>query len=85
MILQRLCEYYDRIAGDPHIDIAQLGFAPQKVSFEVVIDVDGSLVAKSLSTKMPLVMRQLICCRDEWPCNENQLIYQPDQATITRL
>lgn len=45
MILQRLCEYYDRIADDPHFEIAQHGFAPQKVSFEVVIDHDGSLSA----------------------------------------
>lgn len=45
MILQRLCEYYDRIAVDPQVEIAQQGFAPQKVSFEVVIDHDGSLSA----------------------------------------
>jgi CRISPR-associated protein Csd1 len=45
MILQRLCDYYDRIADDPHIEIAQEGFAPQKVSFEIVIDHDGSLSA----------------------------------------
>jgi CRISPR-associated protein Csd1 len=45
MILQRLCDYYDRIADDPHIEIAQQGFAPQKVSFEVVINHDGSLSA----------------------------------------
>ncbi len=43
MILQRLCEYYDRIALDPSVEIAQEGFAPQKVSFEVVIEEDGSL------------------------------------------
>jgi CRISPR-associated protein Csd1 len=45
MILQRLCDYYDRIADAPHVEIAQQGFAPQKVSFEVVIDHDGSLSA----------------------------------------
>ncbi len=45
MILQRLCEYYDRIAEDPHVEIAQQGFAPQKVSFEIVIHNDGSLAA----------------------------------------
>jgi CRISPR-associated protein Csd1 len=45
MILQRLCDYYDRIADDPHSEIAQQGFAPQKVSFEIVIEVDGSLSA----------------------------------------
>jgi CRISPR-associated protein Csd1 len=45
MILQRLCNYYDRIAADPHVEIAQEGFAPQKVSFEVVINSDGSLAS----------------------------------------
>lgn len=45
MILNRLCEYYDRIADDPNAKIAQYGFAPQKVSFEVVIDQDGALSA----------------------------------------
>jgi CRISPR-associated protein Csd1 len=45
MIVQRLCEYYDRIADDPNAKIAHHGFAPQKVSFEVVIDDDGALFA----------------------------------------
>jgi CRISPR-associated protein Csd1 len=45
LILQRLCDFYDRIADDPHFEIAQQGFAPQKVSFEVVIDDDGQLSA----------------------------------------
>lgn len=45
MILQSLCEYYDRIASDPHNTIAQAGFAPQKVSFEIVLNSDGALVA----------------------------------------
>lgn len=45
MILQRLCEYYDRIAADPSVEIAQAGYAPQKISFEVVINTDASLAA----------------------------------------
>ncbi|MEL7498742.1 MAG: type I-C CRISPR-associated protein Cas8c/Csd1 [Planctomycetota bacterium] len=43
MILQKLCEYYDRIDADPTQTIAQKGFAPQKISFAVVINEDGSL------------------------------------------
>ena len=43
MILQKLCEYYDRIDADPTQSIAQEGFAPQKVSFAVVINEDGTL------------------------------------------
>ncbi|QEG25234.1 type I-C CRISPR-associated protein Cas8c/Csd1 [Mariniblastus fucicola] len=45
MILQKLCEYYDRIAADPEQSIAAVGFAPQKIGFEVVIESDGSLHA----------------------------------------
>ena len=45
MILQKLCEYYDRLDADPDIAIAQQGFAPQQVVFAVVIETDGSLHA----------------------------------------
>ena len=45
MILQRLCDYYDRLASDPSQNIAAVGFAPQKVGFEIVIEKDGSLHA----------------------------------------
>ncbi|MEZ6117836.1 MAG: type I-C CRISPR-associated protein Cas8c/Csd1 [Pirellulaceae bacterium] len=45
MILQKLCDYYDRLAADPDVAISEEGFAPQKVSFEVVIEEDGSLHA----------------------------------------
>ena len=43
MILQKLCEYYDRIDADPTQTIAQEGFAPQKISFAIVINEDGTL------------------------------------------
>lgn len=43
MILQKLCDYYDRIDADPTQSIAQEGFAPQKISFAVVINKDGTL------------------------------------------
>ncbi|MCM2373930.1 type I-C CRISPR-associated protein Cas8c/Csd1 [Aporhodopirellula aestuarii] len=45
MILQRLCEYYDVIDADPEIEIAQQGFSPQKVTFEIVLSRDGSVAA----------------------------------------
>ncbi|MCO8124948.1 type I-C CRISPR-associated protein Cas8c/Csd1 [Stieleria sp. TO1_6] len=43
MILQHLCEYYDRVAADPSETIAEPGFAPQNISFVVLLDVDGTL------------------------------------------
>lgn len=43
MILQRLCDYYDRIADDPHIEISRMGFAIQQISFCVVISAEGEL------------------------------------------
>lgn len=45
MILQRLCEYYDVIDADPEIEIAQEGFAPQKVTFEIVLAREGTVAA----------------------------------------
>ncbi len=45
MILQRLCDYYDRLAADPDTPISEEGFAPQKVTFELVIESDGRLHA----------------------------------------
>lgn len=43
MILQRLCEYYDRLMADPTQEIAAPGFAPQQISFQVVITPEGKL------------------------------------------
>jgi CRISPR-associated protein Csd1 len=58
MILQRLCDYYDRLASDPNQNIAAVGFAPQKVGFEIVIENDGTLHAlqdvRDMSGKKPV-------------------------------
>lgn len=43
MILNKLVEYYDRLAADPNEDIAAYGFSRQKISFEVVLHPDGRL------------------------------------------
>lgn len=43
MILQALSEYYTRLEEDPETDIAPFGFSRQKISFEVVLEKDGSL------------------------------------------
>lgn len=43
MILHKLVEYYDRLASDPESDIAPFGFSRQKISFEVVLNPDGTL------------------------------------------
>ncbi|HWE95173.1 MAG TPA: type I-C CRISPR-associated protein Cas8c/Csd1 [Tepidisphaeraceae bacterium] len=45
MILQRLVEYYDRLAGDPQWadSLAKPGYSVQKISFCVVLETDGTL------------------------------------------
>ncbi len=43
MILQKLVEYYDRLAAAPDSDIAPFGFSRQKISFEIVVSADGAL------------------------------------------
>ena len=42
MILQRLVDYYDRLAGDPNDPMTKSGFSRKKISFELVIEPDGS-------------------------------------------
>ena len=44
MILQALHGYYNRLREDPESGIALPGFAPQKISFAVVIDRQGRLL-----------------------------------------
>jgi CRISPR-associated protein Csd1 len=44
MILQEMYAYYNRLLEDPESGIALPGFAPQKVSFALVIDAEGDLV-----------------------------------------
>ena len=42
MILQRLVEYYDRFAADPDAPMTPTGFNRESISFELVIEPDGS-------------------------------------------
>ncbi len=44
MILQELYAYYNRLARDSESEIARPGFAPQNVSWAVIIDEDGKLI-----------------------------------------
>ncbi len=44
MILQKLCDYYDRLQSDPDSDVAPFGYVVQGVAFEVIIQPDGALV-----------------------------------------
>ena len=44
MILQALCDLYERLRETPDSGIALPGFGPQSVSFALVVDKDGSLV-----------------------------------------
>jgi CRISPR-associated protein Csd1 len=41
MILQRLVEYYDRLAVDPQSGVAAPGFSREKIGFALVIDPNG--------------------------------------------
>jgi CRISPR-associated protein Csd1 len=43
MIINKLVDYYDRLAADPNEDIAPYGFSRQKISFEIVLNPDGTL------------------------------------------
>jgi CRISPR-associated protein Csd1 len=43
MILQSLHVLYDRLASDKSYDIAEPGFSPQKISFRIVLNLDGLL------------------------------------------
>ena len=43
MILQTLNAYYERLEANPNQDIARFGFSPQSISFEVVLELDGTL------------------------------------------
>ncbi len=64
MILQKLCEYYDRVDSDPTQPIAQHGFAPQKIAFEIVIEKDGTLFdlldVRDTSGKKPVPVRMAL-------------------------
>ena len=42
MILQRLVDYYDRLAADPNDPMTPSGFSREKIGFELVIEPDGS-------------------------------------------
>jgi CRISPR-associated protein Csd1 len=43
MILQSLNKLYDRLKDDPSYGIAPPGFSPQKISFRIVLNPDGTL------------------------------------------
>lgn len=45
MILQSLYELYDRLSHDPEYSIAPPGYSLQKISFKVVLNLDGTLHA----------------------------------------
>jgi CRISPR-associated protein Csd1 len=42
MILQRLTDYYDRLAADPNDPMTPSGFSREKISFALVLNPDGS-------------------------------------------
>lgn len=43
-MLNALVSYYDRLAAEPESDIAPFGFSRQRISFEIVLKRDGTLV-----------------------------------------
>jgi CRISPR-associated protein Csd1 len=44
MILQSLCQYYDRIQQKIDVDIPEIGFSQEKISYAIVIDKNGTMV-----------------------------------------
>ncbi|MBX3436377.1 MAG: type I-C CRISPR-associated protein Cas8c/Csd1 [Planctomycetaceae bacterium] len=44
MILQALNSYYERLKNDPDAEVAPYGFSYQDVSFEIVLELDGTLI-----------------------------------------
>jgi len=44
MILQALCQYYQRMRDNADIDIAEPGFSSEKIHAEIVLDEDGGLL-----------------------------------------
>ena len=44
MILQSLVDYYNRLKNDPNIDIPELGYSQEKISFSIVINNEGNLL-----------------------------------------
>jgi CRISPR-associated protein Csd1 len=44
MILQSLCKYYDRLQQNPDIDIPEIGFSQEKISYVIVLDKNGSMI-----------------------------------------
>lgn len=64
MILQELYNFYERKHSEPDADIAPPGFAPQKISFAVVLEPDGTLVdimdIRETSGKKPVPVSLLV-------------------------
>ena len=44
MILQSLCQYYDRLQQNPDIDIPEIGFSQEKISYVIVLDKNGFMI-----------------------------------------
>lgn len=45
MILQSLCQYYERKAKDPNLALARLGFETRAIAFIIVIDSKGKFIS----------------------------------------
>lgn len=64
MILQRLHDYYERMRSDPTSDIPQPGYAPQQISFAVILERDGTLVQvqdlRDTSEKPPRAVSMMV-------------------------
>ena len=52
MILQALCEYYQRLANDPDSDVSQEGYAPAKVTTCIVLNDLGD-IARIIDLRIP--------------------------------
>lgn len=71
MILQSLNELYDRLAEDKDYGISPPGFSPQKISFRIVINEDGTLFAIE-DARQKNSKGQLENCTQEVPAHEKR-------------
>ena len=44
MILQALCEYYDRLLKQKDSDVSRLGYSSENISYEVLLAEDGRVI-----------------------------------------
>lgn len=64
MILSALCDYYDRLSNDPDSGIAPSGFSSESISYAIVLNKKGEIVAvddiRDTSGKKPMPRKMIV-------------------------